>query len=455
MSNSDLFVPPYVEAPEQVRLSPGLLKAAISNTISTWPKSLYETGFYKPPGTRVLLTCDEGAIEQMLLREADRFPQSTLTLRILAPVWRGGLAAQSGHAWRWQRRAMAPAFTPAAVEPVIGPAVRSARKLAARMQQDGEPVDVFAAAADAVTDVVFDTFLGAASVDGREQFNAAGIELTRQMGKLNPADIFNLPNWTRPLLGMTARRPADDLHSLVAELLTDEELAGEQSGQLQLLRMLASATDPETGTAMTPVRLRENIVGALAAGRETTALALAWTLWLVAQHRPTRERLAAEAAALSADDELTGEALRSSPFSLQVIREAMRLYPPAPQIARTAAEAVSLAGHELRKGDQVVIAAYALHRREDYWPNPHAFDPERFGPGRYNARASRLRYLPFGGGPRICLGMAFAIVELQAMLLTLMRMGTPALRPGHDRVEFEVGATLRPGNGLFVALDEL
>lgn len=368
MSNDELFIPPYVEAPEQIRLSPGLLKAAINNTISTWPKSLYETGFYKPPGTRVLLTCDEGAIEQMLLREADRFPQSNLTLRILSPVWRGGLAAQSGHAWRWQRRAMAPAFTSAAVEPVIAPAVRSARKLAVRMQDDGVPVDVFAAAADAVTDVVFDTFLGAASAEGRKRFNAAGIELTRQMGKLNPADIFNLPNWTRPSLGMTARGPADDLHALVAELLTDETLADKQSGQLHLLRMLASAVDPETGTAMNPVRLRENIVGALAAGRETTALALAWTLWLVARHRPTRERLALEAAALPAEEELTAETLRSAPFSLQVIREAMRLYPPAPQIARTAAEAVNLAGHELRKGDQVVIAAYALHRREDYCP---------------------------------------------------------------------------------------
>lgn len=453
MSNDELFIPPYVEAPEQIRLSPGLLKAAINNTISTWPKSLYETGFYKPPGTRVLLTCDEGAIEQMLLREADRFPQSNLTLRILSPVWRGGLAAQSGHAWRWQRRAMAPAFTPAAVEPVIAPAVRSARKLAVRMQDDGVPVDVFAAAADAVTDVVFDTFLGAASAEGRKRFNAAGIELTRQMGKLNPADIFNLPNWTRPLLGMTARHPADYLHALVAELLTDETLADKQSGQLQLLRMLASAVDPETGTAMNPVRLRENIVGALAAGRETTALALAWTLWLVARHRPTRERLALEAAALPAEEELTAETLRSAPFSLQVIREAMRLYPPAPQIARTAAEAVNLAGHELRKGDQVVIAAYALHRREDYWPDPHAFDPDRFSAERYNARASRLRYLSFGGGPRIYLGMAFALVEMQAMLVTIMRTGSPVVSPGHDILDFEVGATLRPRNGLFVALD--
>ena len=207
---------------------------------------------------------------------------------------------------------------PAAVEPVIAPAVRSARKLSVRMQDDGVPVDVFVAADAAVTDVVFDTFLGAASAEGRKCFNAAGIELTRQMGKLNPADIFNLPNWTRPLLGMTARRPADDLHALVAELLTDETLADKQLGQLQLLRMLASAVDPETGTAMNPVRLRENIVGALAAGRETTALALAWTLWLVARHRPTRERLALEAAALPVEEELTAETLRSATLTCRL-----------------------------------------------------------------------------------------------------------------------------------------
>ena len=452
MSDTPTFVPAYEAALEKMSLTPSLLKAAINNTISTWPRELYETGFFRPPGGRVLLVADETAIERMFLREPEKFPQSSLTLRILDPVWRGGLAAQSGHDWRWQRRAMAPAFTPSAVESVIAPAERSARKLAARLLAGSGQVELTAASRDAITDVVFDTFLGVASETGRDRFNEAGVELSRQMGKINPADIFNLPNWTRPLLGMTARKPADQLHALVAELLTDETLDTDGSGQSVLLRLLANATDPESGEAMSHTRLRENIVGSLAAGRETTALALSWSLWLIAQHAPSRDRLAAEAAAIPANSDLTADILRGCPFSMQVIREAMRLYPPAPQVARTVTEAVRFGDHKLRKGDQVVIAVYALHRRADYWPDPHAFDPDRFSPDRYDARAARLRYLPFGGGARICIGMAFAMLEIQTMLLTLMRAGMPTLPQGGGEIEFETGAMLRSKGGLFVAL---
>jgi cytochrome P450 len=136
------------------------------------------------------------------------------------------------------------------------------------------------------------------------------------------------------------------------------------------------------------------------------------------------------------------------PFSRQVLLEALRLYPPAPQIARQCIRDTRLGPAGVRKGTLVIIPIYAVHRHRRYWTNPNEFDPDRFAPGRFDPREARFRFMPFGGGSRICLGMHLALTEAQTMLVTLLRKCDAAPAPGAAPPELMTGSTLRPENGL-------
>ncbi|MEZ5997487.1 MAG: cytochrome P450 [Hyphomonas sp.] len=443
-----VWTPPHVEVPEEAPKAFEALKAARECAIRAWPRAVYEDGFFRPPAGALLIVSDEAALKAILIDRTDIFLQSPLTRRILRPVWREGIASSEGEQWRWQRRAAAPVFTPGAVQSVIPIAERAGLLLSRRWREAAGPVDLFPDLADAVTQVVFDAFLADEGEEAaRAAFSQAGNQLTDEMAQTNLADIFQLPNWMRPLMGKTARTPGDALHRIVADVLVrrmDKQVAGQS-----LLAMLAKSTDPETSQAMSHALLVDNIVGSLAAGRETTALALAWTLWLIANHAPTRARLEEELAGSGGAAPLDAAALERHPFARQVLMEALRLYPPAPIIMRACQEPFDLGGETARPGDMILIPIYALHRRPDFWEAPDVFDPERFATGRFDARAARFRYLPFGAGPRICLGMQFALSEAHAILVALLRTGLP--RPAGDRMPgLETGATLRPDTPLRV-----
>ena len=444
--------PPHIEPP--VRASHGFraLRDAMDCVIRNWPREVYEGEFYRPPGPRLLMVMEETAIRRVLVDDSDSFPQANLTLRILKPVWRNGIAATSGDEWRWQRRAASPVFTPASVEAIVPFAEAAARRLVNRWGTiNGAAVEITQDLADAVTHVVFDAFLASEEDAGaRVAFSHWGDQLTRQMGQINLADMFQLPTWTRPLLGPTLKTPANELHKIVGNLLAARKNKSEGS---KLLRLLASAIDPETGRAMSADRLRDNIVGSLAAGRETTALALSWALWLVAQHKPTQDKLKHEIVNAKLSGSLQASDLASIPFTRQVIMEAMRLYPPAPQIARQCLRDITLGPLNVRKGTVIILPIYALHRHRKYWSDPDSFDPDRFSSNRFDARAYRFRYLPFGGGPRICLGKHFALLEAQIMLVTLLRALSFTPAPDAPPVDFEVGSTLRPKGGLTIGIE--
>jgi cytochrome P450 len=204
----------------------------------------------------------------------------------------------------------------------------------------------------------------------------------------------------------------------VVSILARRRAAGLEGDDL--LARLARAQDPETGEPMSEKQLVDNLLTFLAAGHETTAKALTWSLYLLARAPQWQERMLAEIDEVVGTGAVGAEHIERLPVTRAVLKEAMRLYPPAPIISRRAAEDVELGGQTIRAGTFIVVPIYAVHRHRQLWEDPDRFDPERFTPER-EAKYARTQFMPFGFGPRTCIGGAFAMMEATALLATLVR----------------------------------
>jgi len=212
-----------------------------------------------------------------------------------------------------------------------------------------------------------------------------------------------------------------------------------------------AARDAETGRHMTDAELLTNLLTFINAGHETTAVALTWTLWLLARDEAVQEELVHEVRAVAGDAAIEAAHIERLVLCRQVIQEAMRLYPPVPALARQPRVALALGEHRIAPTTNVVVPIFALHRHERLWENPLTFAPGRFAADAAKGRA-RYAYLPFGAGPRVCIGASFAMLEATVILATLVRAFR--LRPvaGHKpKPVARVSLRLHDGMPLHVA----
>jgi cytochrome P450 len=223
--------------------------------------------------------------------------------------------------------------------------------------------------------------------------------------------------------------------------------AGRDRGDL--LSMLLLATDEEgDGRRMTDEEARDSLVTLLLAGHDTSAAGLTWCLYVLTQYPEVAARVRAEVDAVAGDRPLTYADQERLPYTEQVVKETMRLYPPTiGTFAREAAEDVEVGGYLLRKGSLVHLLSVITQRDPRWFPEPERFDPERFAPGRAE-KIPPFAYFPFGGGPRVCIGNTFAMTELVLVTATLAQMLDFRLAPGQGPVEPAVGMSLRPRGGL-------
>jgi cytochrome P450 len=226
-----------------------------------------------------------------------------------------------------------------------------------------------------------------------------------------------MPEHWRPSIERCGGRPAAYMRERVGTMVARRRR--EQRPRGDLVDLLMAATDPESGRAMDDELVRDNLMGFIAAGHETTAYALAWAVWTVASHPPTRRRLLAEVEEVTGGGAVAEEHVARLRFTAQVVREVMRLFPTV-AVARAAARETRIGSYRLRRGAPLLIATYALHRLASHWERPHVFDPDRFA-GTSPPAGGGLTYLPFGAGPRVCMGAAFANAELVVALATLAR----------------------------------
>jgi cytochrome P450 len=197
---------------------------------------------------------------------------------------------------------------------------------------------------------------------------------------------------------------------------------------------------------MSADEVMKNLLTFITAGHETTAVALTWTLWLLAKDQSVQARVFDEVTAVAGRDPISAAQVEELSFCRQVIYEAMRLYPPAAAIARQPKAAMTLRGIHIAADARVHIPVFALHRNARLWDHPNAFDPDRFAPDKVKAR-SRYAFLPFGGGPRVCIGASFAMIEAAVILATLVRAFRFCHVAGH-KPKPVARVTLRPAAGM-------
>lgn len=442
-----LFRPPV---PRPLKRPPDLfafLKGARTNPLTTWTEEHFRAPILASDGVlgRVTVLSDPAAIRHVLVDGAANYRKDDLQRRVLAPGLGNGLLTAEGEEWRRQRRAIASLFTPRTVAGFARPMSEAADRVVRRLRRrgDGRRVDAALEMTRVTLDVLERTIFTAGLARDPDALSHAITRYFEAIGPIDPLDVFGLPGWL-PRIGRVRARPAlRFFEEVVGELFEARKALLARGGEAprDLLTLLLQARDPESGAGLSDLEVKANIITFIGAGHETTANALSWSLYLLSQAPEARRRLEREVDAASDPADMAAH-----PFARAVVEEAMRLYPPVPFMSRAAIADDRVAGYRIPRGSLVMIAPYVLHRHRTLWDEPDAFDPGRFLPERRGA-IDRFAYLPFGAGPRVCVGAAFSLQEAVIVLAAICRAVRLDLEPGHDVVPVH-RVTLRPGGGL-------
>jgi cytochrome P450 len=392
-------------------------------------------------------------VKAVLLDERDKFAKQS-QIRLLAPLLGKGILTSEGEHWKWQRQASAPMFRLQDLMGFVPTFVQACDAVVARWRAapagTAQPVD--RDMTQATFDVISATLLPSADA-------TVGPAVETAMGLFQRAGGWNLlfamaglPRWApRPGMFKTARAVLMLRSATQAMLRERRELEAKTgTGKDDLLHRLMRARDPESGRTMNDEQLVDNLLTFYLAGHETTARALAWTLFVLSRSPEWSALLEDEIGRVTGGAPVRSEHVDKLVLVQQVIKESMRLFPPVPLLSRQAVAPVRLGGLDVVPGATVVMPIYAIQRHVKRWENPDAFDPTRFAPER-EGKISRYQYLPFGAGPRICIGMAFAMLEATVMLATLVQKARFA--PASDADPVPVArVTLQPRDGLPLAV---
>ncbi|MGE5540529.1 MAG: cytochrome P450 [Gemmatimonas sp.] len=450
----DEAFPPSVRPPVRPLSLFQSIRAARTNVLEIIPGLAYRQPIVSGRmGARWHMVQDPAALRRVFLDNVDNYPKSEVMLRMLRPAVGNSLFTSEGEAWRWQRRAVAPVFAQRNVTSLAPVMTATAARTVERLAACGGEAEMVSEMLSATFDVICEVALS-----GREHFDAAayGEAITRYfetVGKASLLDFLRVPEWLPRPGEILGRGAVKTMHAMVAAAI--EARRREATGKADdLLDYMMKAEDPETGRRMSPTDLLHNMQFFIVAGHETTALALSWALLLLAWFPDLQERARSEAeAAIGGKPAAAADDLAAAPYVRQVIEEAMRLYPPVGVLARNVRERDELCGRVIEPNDVLFLPIYALHRHEMWWTRPNAFDPDNFAPEPVKAR-DRYLYLPFGAGPRNCIGANFAMMQAQIILTTLLARFR--FRPGPGPIPIPVMAmTLRPSVGVRLLAERL
>ncbi|HLI66935.1 MAG TPA: cytochrome P450 [Caulobacteraceae bacterium] len=391
---------------------------------------------------------DPAAVKRVMVDNVANYPKTALERRFFAAVFGDGLLSTDGDTWRAHRRIMAPSFDPrsvAAYAPVMASATED---FAARWDAlaPNASVDMAAEMTALTLEIIAQTMFSTSSA------RLAGL-INETVQSAQAAIDFNILD-VAPVVGPARLKARDakmraifaELDGALDRLICEREMTtGEAPGDL--LGRLLAAKDNDTGAAMSAREVRDQVVTIFLAGHETTAAAMTWVWYLLARNPAEAARLHGELDAVLGGRTPTAEDVQRLPYTRMVIEEAMRLYPPAPGVSDRQARAPDMiAGARVPRGARVFINSWVLHRNPAWWPDPERFDPERFSAERVKARP-RYAYMPFGAGPRVCIGAALALTEAALILAVLAQRYQPTLASDAP-VRLQQRITLRPRGGL-------
>jgi cytochrome P450 len=312
---------------------------------------------------------------------------------------------------------------------------------------DGRVIEIDAVMAKLTLGIVVKSLFGADFT--RESEEVGGL----MVAVLNAANhrlntVLRLPSWVPTRRNLREKRAVARLDAMLHGIITARRASGEQAADL--LSVLLAAVDEDSGARMSDRQLRDEMMTLFLAGHETTANALTWTWYLLSQHADVEAKLLDELDRVLGGRAPTTADLPNLPYTEMVVREALRLYPPAPGVAREPIEDVQIGGYVVPKGSLVTVNTYALQRDRRFFADPERFDPERFARG-WEDRIARYAYLPFGGGPRVCIGNGFAIMEARLILATFAQRFRLSLEPEQRVVPVQL-VTVRPRESIRMRL---
>lgn len=396
-------------------------------------------------GFRIYFLNRPDMIEDLLVTQARKFAKGRV-LKANRRLFGKGLLTSEGDFWLRQRRLAQPAFHRARIASYAETMGRYAEQLM-NTWRNGEERDIHVEMMGLTLQIVGKTLFGVeVTQEAREVGHAleALMELNSDFRRL-----MLVPGWLPTPTNIRAELAVRRLDKIIYRIIAERRASEQDRGDL--LSLLLQAQD-EDGSQMSDTQLRDEALTIFLAGHETTAVALSWTWWLLAQHPEVEAKLHAELHSVLHGRTPTLDDLPGLRYTDRVITESMRLYPPAWGMARMAIEDTEIAGYKVRKGSGVTVAQWAVHRDPRWYDEPEEFRPERWE-GDLAKRIPRFAYFPFGGGPRQCIGNAFAMMETGLVLATIAQHFRFKLVAGH-RVVPIASITLRPRYGIRVVMEE-
>jgi cytochrome P450 len=395
------------------------------------------------------LLCEPADIKHVLQDNARNYHKSPLFDR-LRDVVGNGLLTSEDSLWLRQRRLAQPAFHRqrlSAMADVIvactGHMLERWNSIAARGETIEIVEEMMTLTQAIIVRTMFSTDLGASAAIVNRTWPIINRRIGETFWATKLETTLPLPSNRR------FWRALGELDTVVYRIIADRRQAGRE--EPDLLSMLLSARDEETGVGMTDQQLRDEVLTMLLAGHETTSLALSWTYYLLGQHPDVERNIVDEVDRVIIEGGPGFAHLDRLPYTRQVIQESLRLYPPAWAFSRQALGDDEIGGYRIRSGSLVYLVPFVVHRRPKLWPDPELFEPGRFAPERESARP-RFAYVPFGGGPRGCIGSHFAMMEAQLIVAAIAQRYRIRVVPGQD-IRPEPLITLRPAPGIRARLE--
>lgn len=391
-------------------------------------------------------------VRHVLVDNAKNYGKQTRGYAKLRGLLGSGLVTSEGDFWKRQRRIANPAFHRERIAHFGDLMVNCADQMLGGWNEhvaSGKPFDVSREMMRLTLRVIGLTMLST-DVEGQSSAVGDAIDDLLHITIRRINGLFGWPEWVPTAENRRYDRARSTLDRIVNDLIAERRRSGEDKGDL--LSMLMSARDPETGEGMSDTQLRDEAMTVFVAGHETTANALTWTLGLLSRHPDAERTLRREVVQVLGDRLPTFQDLDRLVFTEQVIKESMRVVPPVWIIARSAMADDVIGGYRIPRGSWVFVSPYLTHHDPRFWANPEGFDPERFS-AQEDAKRPKGAYFPFALGPRKCIGEAFAMMEARLILASIVRRFRLELVPGRW-IEFDPTVTLRPKGGLWMRARE-
>jgi cytochrome P450 len=392
------------------------------------------------PGVRAIVVSDPDMTHEILVRRANEFVKPELGKRMLQSSFGNGIFFSEGDFWRRQRKLAQPAFHHARIHKYAAEMVGRTQAMLAAWSSEREIAldkEMHALTLKIVVDALFKTDVSEhADVIGRAM-HLLGSAVGDQSRSVLQSQ---LPNWLPTSINRRKKQAAEQLNPLLYRMIAERRASGKDRGDL--LSMFLRVQDEDSGERMSDQQVRDELMTMFIAGHETSALALAWIIVELARHPDIEAKLVSEIEAVVGDCAPALDDLAKLPYLQAAVKEILRLYPPAPFISRSPAQDMEFHGATLHKRDVIMVVPYTIHHDARWYDDVETFQPERWLDGELEKRLPKCAYIPFGTGPRVCIGNGFALMEIPLVLATILqryRLGFPA---GEDRVEVMMNLTL-------------